>query len=44
MEFKVGSYDLILALNIVHAIPSLAQRIWNLQPLLAGRDQLMLTE
>ena len=44
MEFKVGSYDLILALNVVHAIPSLTQTIWKLQLLLASYNKLMLTE
>ena len=41
---KPNSYDLILAANVVHATPSLAQTLRNLKPLLAPRGQLVLTE
>ncbi|KAL9026525.1 MAG: hypothetical protein Q9180_007470, partial [Flavoplaca navasiana] len=42
--FEPGSYDLILAANVVHATPNLHQTLQNLQPLLARRGQLVLTE
>ncbi|KAI9699569.1 MAG: Type I Iterative PKS [Bogoriella megaspora] len=42
--FEPGSYDLILAANVIHATPSLFQTLKNLQPLLSTRGQLVLTE
>ena len=42
--FEPESYDLILAANVVHATPCLAQTLSNLQPLLSARGQLVLTE
>ena len=42
--FEANSYDLILAANVVHATPSLSKTLQNLQPLLAARGQLVLTE
>ena len=42
--FEPNSYDLIIAANVVHATLSLAETLGNLQPLLAPRGQLVLTE
>ncbi|KAL8942774.1 MAG: hypothetical protein Q9216_001459 [Gyalolechia sp. 2 TL-2023] len=42
--FESDSYDLILAANVVHATPNLHQTLRNLQPLLATRGRLVLTE
>lgn len=42
--FEPGSYDLILAANVIHATSNLAQTLGNLRPLLAGCGQLVLTE
>lgn len=42
--FEHSSYDLILASNVVHATPNLAQTLRNLQPLLVAHGQLLLTE
>ena len=42
--FEPESYDLILAANVIHATPCLAQTLSNIQPLLSARGQLVLTE
>lgn len=42
--FEAGSYDLILAPNVIHATPSLQETLTNLQPLLRPHGHLVLSE
>ncbi|KAG8162941.1 hypothetical protein KVR01_007419 [Diaporthe batatas] len=42
--FEAGSYDLILAPNVVHATPSLNETLKNLKPLLRPDGHLVLSE
>ena len=42
--FEAGSYDLILAPNVIHATPSLHETLSNLRPLLRAHGHLVLTE
>ena len=42
--FKIASYDLILAANVVHATPCLHETLCNLRPLLRPYGHLVLTE
>ncbi|KAL3431718.1 hypothetical protein BDV09DRAFT_206448 [Aspergillus tetrazonus] len=42
--FKLGSYDLIIASNVVHATPSLSCSLANLKSLLAPGGRLLLQE
>ena len=42
--FTPGTYDLILASNVIHATPSLADTLKNLQPLLRADGMLVMTE
>ncbi|KAJ9133675.1 Thiolase-like protein [Pleurostoma richardsiae] len=42
--FDAGSYDLILAPNVIHATPNLQETLGNLRPLLRAGGHLVLTE
>ncbi|KAF3063606.1 Lovastatin diketide synthase LovF [Daldinia childiae] len=42
--FTAGTYDVVLASNVVHATPSLRETLLNLQPLLRPGGLLVLTE
>ncbi|KAJ5957961.1 Acyl transferase/acyl hydrolase/lysophospholipase [Penicillium vulpinum] len=42
--FEAGTYDIIVAPNVVHATPSLNETLGNLQPLLRPGGLLVLTE
>ena len=42
--FEVGSYDLIIAANVLHATPNIHQTLQNVRRLLKPRGQLMMYE